>query len=418
MRRLFFLATLTFLTFTMHARDWYVTGKGNDSNDGKTELTARRTLQSVADEVNPGDVVWIGDGKYTGGHKDGVLRILRSGTPDAWITWKAIKGQYPEIHPDQWGGIRVQASYHIIDGLRIYGKNDSIALKYAIADTKNDKANPVFNTNGIFVEGRPMPVDQKPHHVIIRNCIVAKCGGGGITAIEADYITIEDCIVYNNAWYMRYAGSGITTLTPWAFDNKPGYHIIVQRNKVWNNRCLVSWEKTGKLSDGNGILLDVSNRDGQTTTNPNGDAIIKKSTTDDKPERPVWNNRSLVANNISVYNGGSGIHCFRTCHVDIINNTAYWNGSGVDYAEIFSNNSYDVTIKNNIMVPRPGGRVTDDFNNRDNVWEHNQYPHPQQTLTSPSDVIEDPVFVNPGLDLMHADFQLRSGFQGLGANLR
>ena len=132
----------------------------------------------------------------------------------------------------------------------------------------------------------------------------------------------------------------------------------------------------------------------------------------------MWNNRSLIANNISVYNGGSGIHCFRTAHVDIINNTAYWNGSSVDYAEIFSNNSYDVTIKNNIMVPRPGGRVTDDFNNRDNVWEHNQYPQSNSKLSSPTDVIAEPMFVNPYIDLHKADFTLRGGFNGLGANIR
>lgn len=421
-RRSTLISLLALCALQLSARDWYVTGKGNDMNDGKTEQSARRTLQSVADEVNPGDIVYIGDGIYTSDEKEGVLRIFRSGTEKAWITWRAIKGQYPVIRPDKWCGIKVHGSYHIFDGLRVIGVNDSLALKYAIADTKNATPNPVFNTNGIFVEGRPMPADKKPHHVVVRNCEVAKCGGGGITGIECDYLTVEDCEVYDNAWYMRYAGSGITTLNPWAFDNKEGYHIIIQRNKVWNNRTLVPWEKIGKLSDGNGILLDVSNRDGQTTTNPDGDAIVKQDTkkkinpTD--PKRPVWNNRSLVAHNISVFNGGSGIHCFRTAHVDIVNNTAYWNGTSVDYAEIFSNNSYDVTIRDNIMVPRPGGRVTDDFNNRDNVWQHNQYPRPQSVLTSPTDVVEEPLFVNAYRDLHKADFSLRGGFNGLGANLR
>lgn len=416
------LAVCAILVCTQtEAREWFVTGKGNDSNDGRTEQTALRTLQVVADQVEPGDVVLIGDGLYTSTEKEGVLRIFRSGTKDQWITWRAIKGQYPVIHPDKWCGIKIHGSYHIFEGLRVIGVNDSLALKHAIADSRNETPNPVFNTNGIFVEGRIMPADKKPHHVIIRNCEVAKCGGGGITGIECDYLTVEDCKVYDNAWYMRYAGSGITTLNPWVFDNEPGYHIIIQRNKVWNNRTLVPWEKIGKLSDGNGILLDVSNRDGQTTTNPEGDAIVKK----DKrkinpadPKRPVWNNRSLVANNISVYNGGSGIHCFRTAHVDIINNTAYWNGTSVDYAEIFSNNSYDVTIKNNIMVPRPGGRVTDNYNNRDNVWEHNMYPVEQATLSSPTDIIAEPMFVNPYIDLNRADFTLRNGFNGMGANLR
>ena len=125
----------------------------------------------------------------------------------------------------------------IIEGISVIGINDSIALKYAIADLGNKSPDPRYNTNGIFMEGRRCPSDSKPHHVIIRNCTVAKCPGGGITMIEGDYFTVEDCIVYNNCWFMRYGGSGITTLNNWAYDNEPGYHIIIQRNLVWNNKC-------------------------------------------------------------------------------------------------------------------------------------------------------------------------------------
>lgn len=408
---------------TLQARVWYVKGSGNDANDGKTEQTAKRTLQYVADHVNPGDIVLIGDGIYTSDDKEGVLQIKRSGTAKKWITWKAIEGQHPKICPHLWAGIKIESSYHIIDGLKVIGRNDSIALKYAIADTKNATPNPTFNTNGIFVEGRKCPFDKKPHHVIIRNCEVGKCSGGGITMIECDYVTVEDCTVYNNAWYMRYAGSGITTLNLWAFDNKPGYHIVIQRNRVWNNRTLVPWEKIARLSDGNGILLDVTNQDGQTTTNPDGDAIVQtkkeSSTHGDKPQRPVWNNRSLVANNISVYNGGSGIHTFRTCHVDILNNTTYWNGTGVDYEEIFSNASYDVVIKNNIMVPRPGGRVTSNNRNQDLQWDNNVYPIEQDVVRGKHDIIADPEFTKPYIDLNFADFSLQPGSPatGYGANI-
>ena len=41
---------------------WYVTGTGNDSNAGKSEKTAFRTLQKAAELVEPGDVVYVGDG--------------------------------------------------------------------------------------------------------------------------------------------------------------------------------------------------------------------------------------------------------------------------------------------------------------------------------------------------------------------
>jgi hypothetical protein len=211
-------------------------------------------------------------------------------------------------------------------------------------DAKNPTPNPAFNSNGISIDGRKNSPDAKPHHVIIRNCSVSKCPGGGISGLEVDYLTVEDCRVFENAWFMRYAGSGITTLNNWAFDDKPGYHIIIQRNLVWNNKTLVPWEKTGKLSDGNGIILDVTDLS-TGATNPNADAAV---TTNEsalvKPKRPEWHARALIANNVSAYNGGSGIHTFRTRHVDIINNTTYWNGQVVGYQELFPNRSDDVTI--------------------------------------------------------------------------
>ena len=80
MKRILSLSFLLICAYSLNARDWYVTGKGSDKNDGWTEQSARRTLQSVADEVNPGDVVYIGDGIYTSDDKEGVLRIFRSGT--------------------------------------------------------------------------------------------------------------------------------------------------------------------------------------------------------------------------------------------------------------------------------------------------------------------------------------------------
>ena len=422
------IAIFTFLSifvgsFASAQVSWYVTGAGNDSNTGKSEKTAFRTLQKVAELVEPGDVVYVGDGVYTSSdtsHNSAVLHIKRSGTADAWITWKALDGQYPVVCPDGWGGIAVEASYHILDGINVIGRNDSIALKDAIADLENKIPNPAFNTNGIFINGRNSKPDAKPHHVIVRNCTVAKCPGGGVTAIEADYITVEDCKVFNNAWFMRYAGSGITTLNNWAFDNAPGYHVIIQRNLVWNNKCFVSWERTGKLSDGNGIILDVTNQDGLNLANPDADATagqnqttMAKPTANKKPRRPIWKNRALIANNVSAYNGGSGIHTFRTSHVDIINNTTYWNGTSVGYEELFPNHSTDIVILNNIIVPRPGGKVTSNNKNKDIRWDYNIYPIEQNVFKGEHDIVADPRFVNPHIDLSIGNFKLKKGSPAL-----
>jgi hypothetical protein len=231
-------------------------------------------------------------------------------------------------------------------------------------------------------------------------------------------VTLEDNQVFENAWYMRYAGSGITALNSWAHDDAPGYHIVIQRNRVWNNKTLVPWEATGKLSDGNGILLDVTEgAGGDNASNPNADAAVKPhgprksdpNAASLNPLRPVWKYRALIANNLSAYNGGSGIHTFRTAHVDIINNTTYHNGSVVGYQELFANRSKDVVILNNIMVPRPGGNVTSNNRNSNVRWDYNIYPVVQDAYRGANDIIADPGFKSIKPDLRDADFSLASG---------
>lgn len=404
------------------ATEWHVSGTGNDTNDGKTPKTAFRSLQKAADLVEPGDVVLVGDGEYSSPDRaDGsaVLAIRKSGKADAWITWKAVAGSRPVVRPKGWAGILITGSYHIIDGLNVIGNNDEIVLLHALEDAKKATPDGFYNTNGIFINGRPKGPDEKPHHIIIRNLEVGKCAGGGVTGIETDYLTVEDCKVHENAWFMRFGGSGITTLNNWAFDDAPGYHIIIQRNYVWNNKTMVPWEKIGKLSDGNGIILDVTNQ-GNGPFNPNADAAVNPKGDQAKPNatttspannpvkrgRPIWKGRALIANNVSAFNGGSGIHTFRTSHVDIINNTTYWNGQNVGYEELFPNNSVDIVILNNIMVPRPGGKVTSNSKNTSIRWDYNLYPLDQNVIRGPHDIIADPLFINVQADPTKGDFRL------------
>ncbi len=421
------LSLLLLMVISARAAEWYVSGTGSDAHDGRSPTSAFRTLQRAADLVEPGDTVWIGDGVYASagspdpegtqhvGPNAALVRLHRSGTAEAWISWRAAPGAKPELRPTGWSGIVCTASYQIIDGLTIIGANDSLTLIEALEDAKQPRASARFNTNGIYVNGRLCPPDAKPHHVIVRKCTVGKMPGGGITAIEADYITIEDCLVFENGWYMRYAGSGITLLNNWRFDDAPGYHVVIQRNLVWDNKTLVPWERIGKLSDGNGILLDVTDTVASGATNPNADAAVTTAPAAEKPARPEWKGRALIANNVSAFNGGSGIHTFRTRHVDIVNNTTYWNGQVVNYQELFPNRSEDVVILNNIIVPRPGGKVTSNNRNREIRWDHNLYPIDQDVIRGPNDLVAEPRFVRVARDLREADFRLLPGSPGVNS---
>ncbi len=419
-----------------HAANWYVSPTGNDTNTGTSLAQPFRTLQRAETAVLPGDVVLLGGGIYRSApdadksHNSALLKVRKSGRADAWITWKALPGQTPELHSRQWSAIEINGSYHIFDGITVTGQNEEIVLTRALEAAKKPQKDAFYNTNGIFIEGRNNAPDNKPHHIIIRNCSVSKVPGGGIVAIEADYVTVEDNKVFENAWFMEYGGSGITFLNNWAQDDKPGYHIIVQRNTVWNNKTMVPWERIGKLSDGNGILLDVSDQDDvagatnpngdasvkpEAATNPNGDPVIRQDPKIDKPKRPIWKGRALIANNLSAFNGGSGIHTFRTSHVDIINNTTYWNGAVVGYEELFPNRSTDIVILNNIIVPRVGGKVTSNNRNKDIRWDYNLYPVDQTVWKGPNDIVADPRFLRIDRDLLRADFRLAKGSAGIGS---
>lgn len=403
------------------ARDLYVAVDGSDANDGRSPRSAFRTLAKAATAVQPGDTVLIGDGTYdtdSGEQHSSLVNISISGRPDAWITWKPARGAKPVLRSSAWNCIRVTASYQIIEDLTLVGYNDSIILLDALADAKIKEKDgkryfgaPFYNTNGLFITGREQTRENKPHHIIVRRCSISKFAGGGLTAIEADYVTFEDNLIFENAWYMRYGGSGISLLNNWAHDDKPGYHVVIQRNKVWNNKTLVPWEVIGKLSDGNGIILDVTDPTlGGAANNPTGDVGASGNHEAAKPTRPPYKGRTLIANNVSAFNGGSGIHAFKTRHVDIINNTTYWNGQVVGYQEVFANRAEDVNILNNVIVPRPRGRVTMNHSaNRDVRWDYNLYPEAQTILTGPNDIVGDPQFVRVDRDLRLADFRLAKG---------
>ncbi len=378
------IAVLLATTGAAQAADRYVSGTGLDSNNGNTEQTAYRTLNKAATVVNPGDTVWILDGTYSSTQWVGVS-FTRSGTENAWITWKAKPGHHPELvlTANNWVAINVDASYQVIDGLTITGMMDAFTLDEANADMNATSASPRFNEGGIQIDNRFKAT--RDHHLVIRNCTIRKCTGGGISILGGDDVLIEDNAIYENCWYGRYAGSGISCLLSGNTGTDTGYRIIVQRNRVWRNECRVIWKDKGFLSDGNGIIMDTLR----------GDTLTKKDSQGNITATDVYTpytGRALVANNVSWMNGGSGMHAYKSDNVDFINNTAWNNGQMVGYPEIGLNNANNSRVTNNIMYARSGGNTTWGTGSLvGNVFNHNiQFgPHPS---SGANDLFVDPKF--------------------------
>ncbi|WP_395571382.1 right-handed parallel beta-helix repeat-containing protein [Streptomyces sp. BK79] len=313
-----------------------------------------------------------------------VMVISRSGRPGAPITFQAHPGHHPVINPvTAWNGIRINGASHIVvRGLEVKGNSAGISLADAErgAGTKSGR----FNTNCIWAEPNKSS-GARPHHIDIVGNTVHHCPGLGIGSRGADYMTIARNHVHSTSWYTVYATSGISILAAQDIDRGDGrkYKIRVTDNVVHDNETKVKWERCKCYSDGNGIIIDTL-----------------KDKAKAGESGPDYQGRVLVANNVSYNNGGSGIHSFKSQHVDILHNTAYQNGRSTrmdSYANIFAHDSRDVRLLNNVSYGRPGQATNSKSRNVDVTYDYNVYYGGRAPeVKGPHDIVADPRFVAAG----------------------
>ena len=392
----------TNLTYYVNAED------GIDTNTGLSEAAAFATIQAAHDVSKPGDTILIMNGTYGQTSGEGAVNITRSGLPEAYITYKAYPGHYPVLTvEDAWNHIRVSgAAYIIIDGLTIIGNQDTINEEQALATynymvekvTNNDWGTIDWgylgktNTNGIFIatggEGR------EAHHIVIKNMDISKCPGGGIGSSYADYITIENNKVYDNCKWSIFGNSGISIYNGFNYDySKDKYKNVIQNNESYNNVQRIKWFQVQAMSDGNGIIVDDTNNAQKAGAEP-------------------YEGWTLVQNNLTYGNGGSGIHAYSSSNVDIINNTSYMNNviPELNWGEIYSQSGTNVTIMNNILYGR-GRKLNEIYGNTNVVYDYNIYFNGTPMVQGPNDRIVDPKFVDPSV----ANFRLRSDSPAIDA---
>ncbi len=330
------------LEVAISGRVLYVSPGGNDSNDGSSELKAV-TIQGGANLSKPGDTILVMKGEYAQADaNNNIVTMNHSGTSSAWIALMAYPGERPLLRSRNWQAISVQSSYILVEGFEIAGNRDQITLDDARSQ-QNNVSNPVTSGNCIGITEPYNRPGEFVHHVIVRNNIVHQCPGGGIYSVRADYMTIEDNVVWGNSYYSPYAASGISLYQNWNSDASTGIKNIIRRNVVYANQNLIPFYYSDpdpakrNISDGNGIIID----DGRNTQSFAGST------------KTPYNGRTLIENNVVYGNGGRGIHVFLSDHVDIFNNTLFQNSNSpsIKDGELTTIWASDTRSYNNIIVP-------------------------------------------------------------------
>ena len=336
----------------------YASPYGDDSNPGALP-TAPKTLYGAAAVTRPGSVVCLLAGTYL---LNSTFYPPQSGTPSAWIVYKNYGEGDVQI---AWAG----------------GPEASDKMMIKVGDGKFPSRVAYLEFRGLKLDGQTHAIAGffcfGSHHLRFIGNTVKNAGGAGISAVLCDYITSDRNVIYRNGYRSGWT-SGISYNSNQWFDTYPGVHNIISNNVVAGE-----YDASDKHTDGNGIILDLSNRtyDADSANTP-----------------PV-----LVINNVVYGNGGRCVHAYTVSNFWIVNNTCYKNGLdlAMNYPPSFStHNSKNGYFVNNVAVawnPRNAG-FAEYGKNADVRYFANLSFGSSHTLSHPESsqfIQADPLFVSP-----------------------
>ncbi len=361
---------------TTSQNTWHVATNGSDTTGNGSISNPFATIQKAEQQVQPGDMVYVHQGTYRNTdfndgdiwEGDNLLTITANGTETNPIVFSPFPGDQVLLEFDSTYGVIIRnSSYITFTGFEVKGISDQITQTEAdnawglykdSSGVVHDLAAELgININDPSIRGTEVPKPSLPniskpsyyngrgivasssHHITISNNIVRDVPSSAIRCQGSDYTTITGNTVYNNTFWTTQGVGAITVAeaapTP-AGDTNNGVKISLEKNYVHHNENrLISWNPTKTfvnmvIDEGTGLFL-TRNRDTYT------------------------NGYILIANNISAFNGASGIVSHYTNRVIIEHNTVYKNGTTNDSAAggIGINNVDDVTIRNNISYAEP-----------------------------------------------------------------
>jgi len=284
----------------------FASPSGNDSNPGSSS-SAPKTFNGAAAASQPGSVVCLLAGTY---NLSSTFYPPTSGSPSSWITyqgygngpvnflWTAGATGQPMFKLGG-GSFPSGAAYLEFKGFNLDGQNDAL--------------------DGFFCQGG--------HHLSFIGNSISNTGGSGVGAVNCDYLTSDHNLINHNGYLYGWTSAISYNSVQW-FDNYPGFHNIVSNNIITGE-----FDGSGNHTDGNGIILDLSN------------GSYNYSSANTPP--------ALIINNVVYGNGGRCIQTNVVTNFWIVNNTCYKNDLDTSLGNVGSfttQNSKNGYFINNIAV--------------------------------------------------------------------
>ena len=348
----------------------YASSSGKDENSGAS-FKSPKSFNGAAARTRPGSVVCLLGGTY---QLTSTFKPPTSGTPSSWI---------------------------------IYRNYDEAPVKFVWAGPAD--ASPMFDMNEgkfpsgpAYLEFRGLNLDgggkagdgffcRGSHHLRFIGNTISNTGGSGIGTIQCDYVMVDHNTVIHNGYVPATAGSnashyswtsGISLNSNQWYDSYTGFHNIISNNIVAGEV-----DQSAKKTDGNGIILDLSNRtsDFHSANTP----------------------PALIINNVVYGNGGRCMEAFTVSNFWVVNNTCFRNNLDPALAtdgSLVVSNSVGGYIVNNIVVasnPKSPPYGQEHSNSKIFYFSDMSFGGPNNfTYSDPSQFIQaDPLFVGrPLLD--------------------
>lgn len=397
---------------TAHAADRYVSLSGNDANAG-TLAAPFRTMTQAALVAQPGDTIHVRGGVYPER-----VKIYSKGTAAARITFRPYNSEKVVIDgttvPADKAVVSInEAEYVDFVGFEVrnapnigilgwYSKNIRIMdndVHHAVRGGIWVGADTVGYSSDITVSGNQV------HNTVLENQYHTWAGGGWAGAVVVS-VTERANIIGNRIW--NNDGEGLITL-------RSNYHVV-RDNEIFDNFSVELYVDNSRYAtiDRN-LVYNTGNprylRDGKRSA---GIAVANETNADMNPSSDnVFSNNIVVGTRWGFYYGawesGGG---FKTSKV--VNNTFYGTTDAV--IEIEHDAHAGSVVQNNIFY---GGGVNPRYTGAgagvtyaNNLW----YGVNAGSAASATDVIADPMFVNPG-GTTSADYKIRLGSPALAKAL-